>query len=54
MWYRKEKIWSNYKFNLSLGYDLWGWALPLLLDIDYGIFEIKILCFRLKFEWDWD
>jgi len=48
MWYRKEKIWSGEKVGLYLGYDLWGWALPLMIDKDYGLLTIQLLCFRLQ------
>ena len=48
MWFRKEKTWSRGTASLSLGYDLWGWAIPLLIDVDYGEFRLRVLCLCLS------
>lgn len=53
MWYRKDKCcWSGDKRSCHIGYDLWGWALPLLIDNDYGVVTVKILCFNLTLAYE--
>ena len=51
-WWYKEKVWSGEKATLTVGLDLWGWALPLLIEKDYGEFRVRLLCFFLFVAWD--
>lgn len=48
----KEKRYSGDKRTWVIGLDLWGWALPILIEADYGAFRIRMLCFFISVEWD--
>ena len=51
-WWYKEKFRSGEKATLTVGFDLWGWALPLVVEKDYGEFRVKLLCLFLFVAWD--
>jgi len=53
MWYRKRKVViAKPHFACTIEYDLWAWAIPLLIDIDYGMGAIQLLCFKVNIGWD--
>lgn len=52
MWYRKTKIFSGERMSLTIGYDLWTWALVMLVDVDYGFASLELLCFSIAIGWE--
>jgi len=53
-WWFKEKMWSGDRATITLGYDLTAWALPLLVDKDYGEVRLRVLCIFLYVAWNVD